>query len=101
MTDDKTKPREHHGMNVSGLRRSATGFVLDREDLANDPVIQFEGWFREQPGVLVLSEFAGAAHELEQLGHTVETIDYQALGRQAIGLGEIFTRLNGQSILSP
>ena len=32
-------------MNVSGLRRSATGFVLDREDLADDPVEQFEGWF--------------------------------------------------------
>jgi len=43
--DDKNKP-EHHGMNVSGLRRSATGFVLDREDLAEDPMRQFEGWFR-------------------------------------------------------
>ena len=43
--DDKNIP-EHHGMNVSGLRRSATGFVLDREDLADDPVVQFEDWFR-------------------------------------------------------
>ena len=33
-------------MNVSALRRSATGFALDREDLADDPVIQFEEWFR-------------------------------------------------------
>ena len=33
-------------MNVSGLRRSATGFVLDREDLAEDPIVQFEEWFR-------------------------------------------------------
>ena len=32
-------------MNVSGLRRSATGFVLDREDLADDPYVQFEDWF--------------------------------------------------------
>jgi len=32
-------------MNVSGLRRSATGFVLDREDLAADPIVQFEDWF--------------------------------------------------------
>jgi len=32
-------------MNVSGLRRSATGFVLDREDLADDPIVQFEDWF--------------------------------------------------------
>ena len=33
-------------MNVSSLRRSATGFVLDREDLNDDPVVQFEDWFR-------------------------------------------------------
>ena len=39
------KDNEHQGMNVSGLRRSATGFVLDREDLADDPIVQFEGWF--------------------------------------------------------
>ncbi len=39
---DKT---EHHGMNVGGLRRSATGFALDREDLADDPIEQFEDWF--------------------------------------------------------
>lgn len=37
---------QHHGMNVSGLRRSATGFVLDREDLNDDPIAQFEDWFR-------------------------------------------------------
>jgi len=36
----------HHGMNVSGLRRSATGFALDREDLHDDPIDQFEDWFR-------------------------------------------------------
>ncbi|HNP65564.1 MAG TPA: pyridoxamine 5'-phosphate oxidase [Woeseiaceae bacterium] len=33
-------------MNVAGLRRSATGFALDREDLDDDPVVQFEGWFK-------------------------------------------------------
>ena len=33
-------------MNVSGLRRSATGFVLDREGLSSDPIVQFEDWFR-------------------------------------------------------
>jgi len=33
-------------MNVSGLRRSATGFALDRDDLDGDPVVQFEDWFR-------------------------------------------------------
>ena len=33
-------------MNVSDLRRSATGFALDRDDLHDDPIVQFEGWFR-------------------------------------------------------
>ena len=46
MSDDKPDNPQHHGMNVSGLRRSATGFVLDRDDLADDPVVQFEDWFR-------------------------------------------------------
>ena len=34
-----------HGMNVESLRRSATGFALDREDLDEDPIVQFEDWF--------------------------------------------------------
>ena len=42
MSDD----HKHHGMNVEALRRSATGFALDREDLDDDPIVQFEGWFR-------------------------------------------------------
>ena len=33
-------------MNVEALRRSATGFALDREDLDDDPIVQFEDWFR-------------------------------------------------------
>ncbi len=33
-------------MNVSELRRSATGFALDRDDLDGDPIVQFEDWFR-------------------------------------------------------
>jgi len=33
-------------MDVSALRRSATGFALDRDDLHNDPILQFEDWFR-------------------------------------------------------
>jgi len=37
---------EQLGMNVSGLRRSATGFALDREDLSDNPIVQFEDWFR-------------------------------------------------------
>lgn len=46
MADNNQNKPDHHGMNVSGLRRSATGFVLDREDLEEDPVVQFEDWFR-------------------------------------------------------
>ena len=34
-------------MDVSDLRRSATGPALEREDLDDDPVKQFERWFRE------------------------------------------------------
>ena len=43
--EDKTIT-DHHGMNVSGLRRSATGFALDRDDLKDDPILLFEDWFR-------------------------------------------------------
>ena len=46
MTDEQ-KPRSNsHRVNVSGLRRSATGFALDRDDLADDPIVQFSDWFR-------------------------------------------------------
>jgi len=37
---------ENHGMDVAALRRSATGFALDRDDLNDDPILQFEDWFR-------------------------------------------------------
>jgi pyridoxamine 5'-phosphate oxidase len=46
MASDERSTPEHHGMNVSGLRRSATGFALDRDDLHDDPIVQFEDWFR-------------------------------------------------------
>ncbi len=42
MSDDSI----HHGMDVAALRRSATGFALDRDDLDDDPIVQFEAWFR-------------------------------------------------------
>lgn len=45
MADDDNRNSGHYGMNVSGMRRSATGFALDREDLHDDPVVQFEDWF--------------------------------------------------------
>jgi pyridoxamine 5'-phosphate oxidase len=46
MSKNKNSNTEHHGMDVSELRRSATGFALDRDDLNNDPIVQFEDWFR-------------------------------------------------------
>jgi pyridoxamine 5'-phosphate oxidase len=46
MSDETTSKSDHHGMNVSDLRRSATGFALDRDDLDDDPIQQFEDWFR-------------------------------------------------------
>lgn len=46
MSDDTRNTPEHHGMNVAAMRRSATGFALDREDLNADPIVQFEDWFR-------------------------------------------------------
>lgn len=35
------------GMDVSDMRRSAIGASLEREDLDDDPIVQFEDWFRE------------------------------------------------------
>lgn len=46
MSSDDKNTAGNHGMNVSNLRRSATGFVLDREDLRDDPIEQFEDWFQ-------------------------------------------------------
>ena len=46
MSDEIKIPAGHHGMDVADLRRSATGFGLDREDLDDDPIVQFEDWFR-------------------------------------------------------
>ncbi len=40
-------PKHENSMDVSDLRRSATGPALEREDLDDDPIVQFEHWFRE------------------------------------------------------
>jgi len=45
MSDKHQDHPTSHGMDVTGLRRSATGFALDREDLNDDPYRQFEDWF--------------------------------------------------------
>ena len=49
MTDGIHNKPPRHGMDVAALRRSATGFALDREDLADDPIAQFEDWCRWTP----------------------------------------------------
>lgn len=46
-TSDRGDSLPHPGMDVSDLRRSATGLALEREDLLDDPVLQFERWFRD------------------------------------------------------
>lgn len=46
-TSDRDDSLPHAGMDVSDLRRSATGPALEREDLHDDPVVQFEHWFRD------------------------------------------------------
>ena len=46
MSENTEKDPPQHGMDVAALRRSATGFALDREDLNDDPIVQFEDWFR-------------------------------------------------------
>jgi len=46
MSKENTPP-VGSGMDVTSLRRSATGPTLEREDLDTDPVRQFAAWFRE------------------------------------------------------
>jgi pyridoxamine 5'-phosphate oxidase len=45
MSNDNDSTRKH-GMDVASLRRSATGFTLERDDLDDSPIVQFEDWFR-------------------------------------------------------
>lgn len=50
MTSNRDHSLPHAGMDVSGLRRSSTGPALEREDLHEDPTVQFERWFGEACG---------------------------------------------------
>jgi len=50
MTSNRDDSLPHAGMDVSGLRRSATGQALEREDLHEDPILQFERWFGDACG---------------------------------------------------
>jgi pyridoxamine 5'-phosphate oxidase len=45
MSDNDDTP-ELPGIDVSSLRRSASGLKLEREDLDSDPIRQFADWFR-------------------------------------------------------
>ena len=45
-TSNNDNPMPHGGMDVSDLRRSATGAALERADLNPDPIVQFGDWFR-------------------------------------------------------
>jgi pyridoxamine 5'-phosphate oxidase len=47
MTSNRDESLPRAGMDVSDLRRSATGPGLEREDLDADPTVQFERWFRD------------------------------------------------------
>lgn len=48
MSDSKSSgSTQDTGMDVSSLRRSATGMMLEREDLDADPVRQFAVWFQQ------------------------------------------------------
>lgn len=42
---EKQDSGKHSGMDVTDLRRSATGLTLEREDLNENPFKQFESWF--------------------------------------------------------
>lgn len=66
MSDDTKKPAAHHGMDVAALRRSATGFALDREDLNDDPIVQFEDWFRYACETVPLDPNAVALSTVDQ-----------------------------------
>jgi len=68
MSDEPKILPAHHGMDVGALRRSATGHALERDDLDDDPIVQFEEWF----GV------ACEAMPLDPNAMTLSTVDAEA-----------------------
>jgi len=68
MSDEPKILPAHHGMDVGALRRSATGHALERDDLDDDPIVQFEEWF----GV------ACEAMPLDPNAMTLSTVDADA-----------------------
>ena len=53
-------------MDVSDLRRSATGFALDRDDLHHDPILQFEDWFRYACGTVPMDPNAASIATVDE-----------------------------------
>jgi len=49
---ENPEPGHEAGMDVSSLRRSATGLTLEGAGLAEDPIKQFEIWFRLVSAIL-------------------------------------------------
>ena len=45
--NDKNDKSKGAGIDLSNLRRPASGLTLEREDLAKDPIRQFESWLRD------------------------------------------------------
>jgi pyridoxamine 5'-phosphate oxidase len=45
MPSENKPDNKRHGMNVGDLRRSVTGATLERDDLDDNPIVQFEDWF--------------------------------------------------------
>lgn len=66
-TSDRGDSPPQPGMDVSDLRRSATGLALEREDLNKNPVLQFERWFRD----------ACASDRMDPNAMTLSTVDAQ------------------------
>ena len=63
-----TDSTKHHGMDVTGMRRSATGNALEREDLEDDPIVQFEGWFRHACETIPMDPNAMIVSTVDQHG---------------------------------
>ena len=62
-------------MDISSLRRSATGLALERKDLRTDPVRQFEDWFQQACGADMLDPNAmNLATVDEQLRPSCRTV---------------------------
>ena len=65
MSSDKKSGNKRRGMDVAHLRRSATGFALERDELHDNPIVQFEDWF----------SYACETVPLDPNGMSIATVD--------------------------